>query len=445
MRAVTSALVVGVRIVGAGLQAVLVTLIANGLSPADFGLFSAVYVFWGLVRMLGPLGLDQVAMREIASARARGEGDRAAAIARLTIKRTVQVSAAVAAVTLVALWAGMGQASPALLLLVPAAVPAFSYIAIMSAHLRAVERAPLAQTLESVVLPLASAAAVLALLVSGELDVWRALAACGAAAWLVAFWCWLCRPAPSPPRGLGDLPDAAVETRSLWRDAAQIWQALVVTGLSVRAPTYIGLMVLGLANTAILEIAIRFGTLPTLFTSGVNATLAPAIAARHARRREKGVSTIASLAGWGAMLPSLMVLLAMAVAGREFLAWFFPAPYQAAFYPLLLVCAATTVNAALSPASSILLMTGGQRTARLFSIVQLGVVCALSLVLGHAFGIEGVCWAILAGTLVRDGGLAYGLKRQGVVAYPSLRRARILLRAANRSAFAARRRRHLAG
>jgi O-antigen/teichoic acid export membrane protein len=443
MRGVSPAFVVGVRIVGAGLQAVLVTLIANGLSPADFGLFSAVYVFWGLVRMLGPLGLDQVAMREIASARARGEGDRAAAIARLTIKRTVQVSIAVAAITLVALWAGMAQGRPALLLLVPAAVPAFSYIAIMSAHLRAEEKAPLSQTLESVVLPLGSAAAVLALLVTGELNLWRALAACGAAAWLVAFWYWLCR--PTLPRGLGDLPDAAVETRSLWRDAAQIWQALLVTGLSVRAPTYIGLIVLGLANAAVLEIAIRFGTLPTLFTSGVNATLAPAIAARHARRREKGLSTIASLAGWGAMLPSLMVLMVMAVAGREFLAWFFPAPYQAAFYPLLLVCAATAVNAALSPASSILLMTGGQRTVRLFSLVQLGVVCALSVVLGHVFGIEGVCWAILAGTLVRDGGLAYRLKRQGVVAYPSLRRARIVLRAANRSSFPARRRRDLAG
>jgi O-antigen/teichoic acid export membrane protein len=99
----------------------------------------------------------------------------------------------------------------------------------------------------------------------------------------------------------------------------------------------------------------------------------------------------------------------MAVAGRQFLAWFFPPAYGAAFYPLLLVCAATTVNAAFSPASSVMLMTGGQRVVRLFSIVQLVVVCVLSASLGYRFGIEGVCWAILIGTVVRDGGLAWHL------------------------------------
>jgi O-antigen/teichoic acid export membrane protein len=422
-----------------------VTLAANGLTPEEFGAFSAVYVFWGLVRMLGPLGLDQIAMREMAAARATGAAERAAAIGRLTAKRTLQAGLGIAVATAAGLWLlrAIGRTvAPELVFLVAAGVPAFSYTAIVAAQLRAFDRAVLAQVFDSVVLPLLSAAAVLALLLSGKLDLIWAVAVCGASAWVVAASFWASRPTRRSGANAEAFPGTSIETRSLWRDAVQVWQALLVTALSVRAPTYVGLMVLGLANTAILEIAIRFGTLPTVFTSGVNATLAPAVAFRHARRGRKGVSTLASVGAWASFLPALAVLLLMAVAGRQFLAWFFPPAYGAAFYPLLLVCAATTVNAAFSPASSVMLMTGGQRVVRLFSIVQLVVVCVLSASLGYRFGIEGVCWAILIGTVVRDGGLAWHLKaKQGAVSYPSVARARAMWRATKASRSRAARRR----
>lgn len=425
MRAFDTALIVAIRIAGVALQAILVALVANGLTPHDFGAFSAAYVFWGLVRMLGPLGLDQVAVREMAAARAAGDLGRAAAIGRMTAKRTVQAGVAIAVGTLGVLWLlrASGRDIPlGLVLVVATAVPAFSYTAIVAAHLRAFDKAVLAQMLDSVILPLLSGAAVLALLLSEKLDLVSALGACGASAWIVAGLFWIIRPSRAKEHS-GD------RILLQWREAIRIWQALAVTALSVRAPTYIALVVLGLANTAILEIAIRFGTLPTVFTSGVTATLAPAIAARHARR--EAVSEVASLGAWSALLPALAVLFVITIAGRQLLAWFFPPAYEAAFYPLLLVSAAATVNAAFSPASTVLLMTGGERIVRLFSLAQLAVVCALSVSLGYGFGVEGVCFAILVGTVVRDGGLAWYLHaRHGTASYPSLKRARLLWRAA---------------
>jgi O-antigen/teichoic acid export membrane protein len=94
----TSILVAGFRICGVGAQALTFAVLANGLPPQQVGEFSACYLLWTFVRMLGPLGFDQIAMREIP--RALNMGDDAGIAALCNYTNIVVVSANIAFVGL---------------------------------------------------------------------------------------------------------------------------------------------------------------------------------------------------------------------------------------------------------------------------------------------------------------------------------------------------------
>jgi O-antigen/teichoic acid export membrane protein len=69
----SSIVVVVLRIAGVICQAAAFVVLVNLLPAHEVGIFSVLYVFWGLVRMLGPIGLDHIILRDVAAARAAGD------------------------------------------------------------------------------------------------------------------------------------------------------------------------------------------------------------------------------------------------------------------------------------------------------------------------------------------------------------------------------------
>lgn len=410
--AMASITVVLVRFVGIASQALIFIFLANRLPISDVGLFSGIYVFWGLVRMLGPLGLDQLAMRDIAAALARGERGPVEAITNFSVL-FVGLAGLALALAAGAILLGAGRWSshilpPQAVLAASLAVPAYALIGLLAGQLRGLGRNVSSQSIETLGLHWFALILLGALALDGSLALETALAAQAAAAWIVI----VIYAAMRARCGI-DIAQRMEkgERRKTIREALQIWQALFVTGMAVRAPTYVSLALLGPAATAILEIAIRFGTLPTIFTSGVSTTFSPVFAGHHAKNGREELCRSLTLSSWLAFLPSLAVLLGLAVLGPWLLGNFFPADYRAAFWPLLLVCAATTINAGFGLASVAFIMTGRQAFVRLYSIVQLLFIVLASAILAPLSGATGIAAAMLGGTILRDCGLARMLAR----------------------------------
>ncbi|RXH09184.1 hypothetical protein EAS56_26355 [Bradyrhizobium guangzhouense] len=402
--------ILATRVVGISGQAIIFIYLANRLTQIDFGIFSAVYVYWGLVRMLGPLGFDQVVLRETAAAIAVGDSEYTDALKVMAVKWWLVSSFVATILTLVALaclrmWGH--TLSLALILATSAAVPAHSLIAIFAASLRGSQRVLLSQFLESIGLVGLTLCAGLALDLVGKLDLAGIVLAQAIVGWLVALlYAYF----------IGQIRWSAnsirLDVSKLRKDAFQIWQALAVTGLAVRVPTYVGVLMLGPAKTAVLEIAIRFGTLPTIFTTSVSATAAPALASAAAKGDRLSIEKTLIESTVASSVPSALVLIAFGTLGPFFLARSLPPAYEEAFVPLLLVTSATLINAIFGIASTFLLMSNRQSEVRRFSTIQLVTVGAGAIVLGYLGGVSGIAIAILIGSFVRDLSLAIKIRAE---------------------------------
>lgn len=407
----SSIAVVLLRVAGVGCQAIMFALLANVLPPAGLGIFSGVYVFWGLVRMLGPIGLDQIAMREISCARANSDSALAAAVAAHACRVAAVTTSLLAVVTFCVLqrlvWKGGVSLATWELLTIALAVPAFGFAGLLTAIVRACDRNIASQGIKSVGLQVLTVVFLGAHWAIGKVTLVSALLTQATCAWITVAVCAFMLRDFMAARASSIGADLKERLR---RECIELSQALVLIGLAARAPTFISLSLLGPAATAVLEIALRFGTLPTIFTAAVSTTFGPTLAQQHARNDKAGLANSLATASWLSFLPSAATLIGTIVLGPWLLATFFPPVYANAYVPLLLIVASTTINGTFGMSSTVLMMTGNARVVRLYSVVQFVVVVVLSTLLALTIGIEGPALAILAGFIAFDAGLATRIK-----------------------------------
>ncbi len=367
----SSIIVVGLRIAGVLCQAATFVLLVNALPARDVGIFSVLYVFWSLVRMLGPAGFDHIILRDVAGARARGEEGYARTLCwygSLSISGLGLVLAAATVVVLVAVNAITGEYLSAVEIgLVAGAVPAFAVMGVLASALRGFDRNVTSQGIESFGLHLLALGLVAGWSWFGTLDLAAVLACMAGSAWAatVVYALVLAARAAGPFGAI-----TAEARRSLRRQSLEVWQALLLIGLADRAPNYISMILLGPVPTAILEVAMRFGTLPTIFTTGVSVTFSPVFAGHHVRNEREAFSEALAVGSWLAFVPSAGVLLVILFFGPWLLDLFFPEIYQDAYIPLLVIVASCAINAAYGLSSPILLMTGRQRLVRTYSLFR---------------------------------------------------------------------------
>ena len=403
----SSIVVVALRIAGVLCQAAAFVILVNFLPARDVGIFSALYVFWGLVRMLGPVGLDHILLRDVAAARARGNpgyavalsrrGCRAAGIAGLAL---MTVSAPVLA--LINLATG-GELSPLNIALVAGAVPAFTLMGVLAAALRGFDRNVTSQGVESFGLHLLVLILLVGLAFLGDLSL-GAVLACMAMSAVAATLVYMAVLLPRILIAADPVPHES--WRTVRAESFEVWQALLLIGLAGRAPNYISLVLLGPVPTALLEVAMRFGTLPTIFTTGVSITFSPVFAGLHVRKERQAFSEALAVGSWLAFVPSACLLLVALVWGQWLLGFFFPAAYQDAFVPLVVILVACALNAAYGLSSPLLLVTGCQRLVRTYSVFRLATVVVSGLLLGGWLGVTGMALSFLLGVVVFDIGLA---------------------------------------
>lgn len=403
----SSIVVVGLRIAGVVCQAATIVVLVNALPPREFGIFSVLYVFWGLVRMLGPVGLDHIILRDVSAARATGDDGLAVALGRRGCWAGgiggLALMAAAAPLIAFANWVTGGELSMLEVALIAAAVPAFTVMGVLASVLRAFDCNVVSQGIESFGMHLVVLILFAILAFLGRLDLDMALACMMLCAYVaVGVYVFALTPLLRSP--------ASAISQDAWRDVRaqsfEVWQALLLIGLAGRAPNYVSLVLLGPVPTAILEIAMRFGTLPTIFTTGVSTTFSPVFAGMHVRNEREAFSEALAVGSWLAFVPSACVLVVALVFGPWFLDLFFPAIYQDAYVPLLVIVASCAINAAYGLSSPILLVTGCQRLVRTYSAYRLAIVAISGIVLGQVWGVTGIAVSFLLGVVVFDIGLA---------------------------------------
>ncbi len=416
----SSVIVTGIRGVGIVLQSLVLLFLARTLPVQDLGIFALFYAGFGIARILGPLGADQVTMRRAAVAGGAFDEELHRVLNTsfvLVVGVNAAVAALLAAVAFLAfpsLLANTGLSTPQLLI-VAASLPAFAIIGLMTYQLRGFNLNALAQFPDSIVLQLALGGSVAVFSLLGNLDLATALLSLVGAAWLVVIIYLAIRLRLGVDLSVG--PRWAT-TKSLFRESRAVLYALSVTTISGRVPLLLSAPLLGSAATAIFDLAARFGSVPSITTSAVTAAFSPRFAELAHTRQCGTVSRTLSVSSLVAVAPALLCFVVIAVAAPYLIEAVLPPVYGHIYVPMLVVCAAATVNACFGVTSSLLFMAGQSHVVRNFSFAQLATVCILTPPLALAFGPLGLACVALASSIVRDLGMAIWASRTFGIALP---------------------------
>ncbi|MEY8119484.1 lipopolysaccharide biosynthesis protein [Falsihalocynthiibacter sp. BN13B15] len=406
---ISSITLMGIRALGVGVQLATTIFLARNLTLLEMGQFALMYAALGLVRAIGSFGVDQASMRQIAGTM---DGRRVSTVAqKLSLAGIVIAMASGILISICVLCAqklGLLGAQNATLFAM--AAPAYVLIGLLVGQVRGLGHNLAAQVPESIGLQLFIFLGLMPAYLNGTLNGNDTLHALLWAGWLTLAIQILIR------FFIGGGPIGSVDRASfkvLLSDGWSIFQAQIFTVLAMRAPIFLGTALLGAGGTAIIEVALRFGTLPSLLTSSVGATFSPAYARLSKDNNILGLNKARKQAGLLAGIPSFVYVLFCTLGGGVLIGWAFPASYSAAVLPISLIAFGSFVNAAFGPASNVFLMSGQAKIVRKYSILRLICVVAVSFLAGPIWGSVGIAIAILLGFALRDIGLSLVARRKG--------------------------------
>ena len=401
-----SLILIGVRAAAVVAQFGVMVLLARHLSLEHMGLYALFYATVGIARAAGPLGIDQASTRLLAIAVGSDNADarvREICVTGAILTSGVALAAALAAWGVFALGFGPSGYRSGEALFFSLALPAFVGIGLMLGQLRGLGCNLWAQAPDALGLQLLVLGQVLAFIAIGNFTLFSAMMSLTIAGWAVlTFQIWF---RLRLGRFGGPLPSGAV-LREVLVDGWCIFQAHIVTVGTVYLPTFLTAVLAGPTAVAVLEIAQRFGNLPSLLTSSIGATYNPTYARLAAAGESKHLGRVMCDAGLLAGVPALAYMLLIAFGGRDLVLAFFPPTYLPAVVPIVIIAAGSGANALFAPFSNVYLMSGRAVFVRHFSLAALVVVAIGSWGLGPIWGATGIALAILAGRLVRDSGLA---------------------------------------
>lgn len=392
--------VLAIRVAGVALQMAMLVLLSHLLPPETFGVYATAYALLAVVRVVGPLGFDQLALQGLfghssAEPPANRFGD------AFVFLMFINAGCAVIIGGGAHLFATEPLATS--FAIVAAGLPAVSTAGLAACIIRSYDHSMLAQLPESVGLP------VLVLLLVGA-EAWFGpttltwcVIALAISAWVVllAYLVILTRLTP-----LTSLIGAPWRAFGLARTAASFIGALVMTAFASRLPIFLAAIVLGPAHAATVEVASRFGSIGSIITSSIATTFSPRYARAHAHadRAEAGqlVRFSSLLAGGGVTLLCLALIFVFPFLPGRIL----PEFYENAYALLVCCCIGTAINATFGLSSNYLMMAGRPNVVMLLSASQLLAIVAAGVALAQEFGPVGIGIALIFGAIIRDGGAA---------------------------------------
>lgn len=382
--------------------------LARYLGPEQLGAYGIIVAIAMLLSAFGQLGLPTLATREVALAGARGDFAEVHSVVRWFGLAVGIASTALGLVFAIAVlfWPQENPAWGISAIFGGVLVPLFALTVLVSAHLRALGRLVLGQSLEILVRPLVNCILLLAIFIGlKSVDAELALAIntfASLAALLLGCW-WLWKQIPAEARRA-----KSVRHARHWRKSAT---PLAVTDVLRQMDGVYGLLLLGLLastyETGIFRVAQSIALVAAIPLFIVQIIVAPTLARLHAAGEGAELQALVRLAARVNFGAALAVTLLIAISGRELIHFFFGAEYVESWPALLILCAAQVVSGFFGVGFVLLPMAQAERelAASFAGSVGFGIIFAIPLIVyGGAAGAAG---AVVIGALVNGLAAAY--------------------------------------
>lgn len=392
-----------IRALGILFQAGVIFFLANRLPIADVGVFATVYAFLGLLRFLGPLGSDQVVLRRVADEAGGQTSDASNGIFNASLALTFFASGMAALLVPAMLIAGAIDIPMTdwEIAAIGLSIPAFSLMGVFIAHIRASGWNLAAQTPEALGMHVLFALQLGAVVLFGDMTRQSVLLCLCTTSWaIILLYIVLAR-----RYGIANLHMPSLSAiMQMAREGWHVFLALVFTALAVRAPVILTATLEGASAAAVMDIAIRFGTVATLTTGSIGATFSPEFARLSRRGDSAALWRCLRTSGLLAGAPALLWLGMVIFGAPVMVGWLLPITYTDAVAPMTIIAFACAINAGFGLAQILLLMQDKAQIVERFSAAQLAVIIVASLFLMPLFGVTGIAWAMVLAALIRDGG-----------------------------------------
>ena len=408
--------VLGSRIIGAGLQLAVVLVVGRLLGSAVLGQY---LVFQAAVRLAGTVvgwGHPWHVLRTVSELDELGESDDGRRVFRTSIRsqcRLIGVCALIAAPFLVwSTWSGRGPLAGAVGWAALMAAAGFALTSVAANGLKARMRQPMALFLEFSAVPLAVAAA--ALLAHGlsrhQALVWLTVAHGTSALTFAAVGVALFARTPAPPAGPAATPEAAADMRrradlsdrAAARTRLTFGSTNVVNMIGQNAPSLLLALVLPFSALGQLGAVLRLTAIPGTFAVGLTSIYGPRFAKLWVARNQPALrSTLRETQLWmtGLYLPFALAFVVFPALVTDQLG----SDFQGSANALRIMGVAQLINALTGQAPMMLSMCRDE--------VQALVRMSIGVVLGLALSVLGaVAWGVNGAAI----GLAIGLAAQNL-------------------------------
>ena len=430
-----SSLSLFIRIGGLVLQIVVFALIARAFPLEIVGIYAIINTGWILVRFIGPLGYNQVALRFVSQYFEKNEYGKSIAFANHVTKRifwfssVITVALIILSIVMIILFPAF-TANAWLTFLFALGLPAYAlsglYIALLRAHGDILH----AQFPDAILVQFIIGLGALLLLALNIIDIRLLLIAQLCAIWVVlAIYIWLWRRVI-----IGDSAKKLdkSEQQNINAMARSVLGGLSATALAASAPVLLISVTLGSAAAGLMEAARRFGILASLTTWAVGISVSPLMARAHYRDDKKGMQSLFTLASLLQTLPAFTIFIGLLIFGQWLLIMLLGAEFEAAYQVMILLALATMINASGATASSYLLMVGGEKIVLYFSLASLVIIIIGIPLAAMVSGLIGAGLVLVLSSIIRDLGMTFFVAlrhdmRPGIWSLTELKRIRGIL------------------
>jgi O-antigen/teichoic acid export membrane protein len=403
----------GIKLAYTGIGFVTAILMARMLTPAGYGVYSFAMALAGFLAIPSQLGIPTLATRELAVTNASHDWGHMRGFITWAHKATALFSVSLLGIGVTALWLLRQTTSSEQLQCMALAfllIPLISLGALRNGMLRGLRKVVLSQLPERIIKPSIVLVAITLLLLSGEENLSPTsaiLVQIFASALAFAFGLYyFIRSAPS------ELSTAEAQFKSRSWLKSTIPVALMAAMQTINGQTDI--LALGLfredAEVGIYRVAVQLATAVIFGLQIVNLIQAPHIAHLYAKNDMQRLQRLITKSSQGMLLATLPVVTVLIVFGQQIIELAFGHAYQAAYVPLLILCAGQVVNAAMGSVRSVLNMTGNEHDTTRSLVIGAIFNVVLNLMLTPIWGMNGaavatattlVVWNILMWRAVR--------------------------------------------
>lgn len=400
-----------IRAVSICAQLTFFVLIARSSSLEVVGLFAVASACWVLGRALLPMGWNVAVLRSVSVLRVAGEASRGNAVVKAALIETAILGGTLGTISVVVTSIVASQHLLEFALASGVAL-LWAELGILVAYLRALGDLIWSQICDGVLVYTVPLAICGLMVASGASISFLVISATYLASAVLSLICLTGvlyrRRVDSSGTSVNFL-----DIRPQRQLARRLWWNQAFSALSGRTSILLAAPVAGVATTAIVETGLRTQLVGATLAWAGGTVASPRYAVAHDKKLSDG-ARILNLVTWAALLPSMAVVILLAVWGEAILG-ILGSAYVGERSAITLMAFAAVVELPAATGGYFLMMTGRERIANIATLLQLGILVCLILSLGTIMGALGIAFAILISSASRTLVVMLSLRREGVL------------------------------